>query len=213
MYSRPISLLKSNINVNANANFVRTPGLINGQNNFANSPTLGAGLGLSSNISKAIDFNLSYNVSYTSVENSLISNQNDSYINHIIGGKLNLVFLERLVCSTDYSQNMYNGLSQGFNTNFALLNLGLGYKFLKNRQAELRLTGFDILNQNTAISRTITETYLEDVRSNNLQRYFMITFTYTLRAFKLPENKDGMPPFPGMMRPGIGPPGMVVPQQ
>jgi hypothetical protein len=213
MYSRPLSVIKSNLNVNANANFVRTPGLINGSTNYANSPTLGAGLGLSSNISKAIDFNLSYNVSYTSVENSLISNQNDSYINHIIGGKLNLVFLERLVCSTDYSQNMYNGLSQGFNTNFALLNLGLGYKFLKNRQAELRLTGFDILNQNTAISRTITETYLEDVRSNNLQRYFMLTFTYTLRAFKLPENKDGMPPFPGMMRPGIGPPGMVVPQQ
>ncbi len=212
MYSKPLNILKTNLNTNANFNFTRTPGLVNGNLNYANSPTLGAGLGLTSNISKSVDFNLSYNVSYTSVENSLISNQNDSYINHILGGRLNLVFWESLVLNTDYSQNIYAGLSQGFNTNFALLNLGLGYKFLKNKQAELRLTGFDVLNQNTNISRTITETYLEDVRANNLRRYFMLTFTYTLRAFKLPENKDGMPPFnPGMMRPGVGPPGMVVP--
>ncbi len=213
MYSKPLNALKTNLNANANANFVRTPGLVNGTLNYANSPTLGAGLGLSSNISKAVDFNLSYNVSYTSVENSLISNQNDSYINHIAGGKMNLVLWESLVLNADYSQNIFTGLSQGFNTNFSLLHLGLGYKFLKNKQAELRLSGFDVLNQNTNISRTITETYLEDVRANNLQRYFLLTFTYTLRAFKMPENKEGMPPFtPGMMRPGVGPPGMVVPQ-
>jgi hypothetical protein len=92
--------------------------------------------------------------------------------------------------------------------------MGLGYKFLKNKQAELRLTAFDLLEQNTNISRSITETYLEDVRANNLQRYFMLTFTYTLRAFKMPESKDGPPPMhPGMIRPGVGPPGMIVPPQ
>jgi hypothetical protein len=214
MYSKPLNALKTNLNLNANANVTRTPGLVNGKNNFALSPTLGAGLGLTSNISKAVDFNLGYNISYTSVENTLQTGQNDSYVNHILSGRLNFVFWESLVFNTDYSQNIFNGLNQGFNTNFTLLNMGLGYKFLKNKQAELRLTAFDLLEQNTNISRSITETYLEDVRANNLQRYFMLTFTYTLRAFKMPESKDGPPPMhPGMIRPGVGPPGMIVPPQ
>jgi len=208
MYSVPVAQLKTNVNLNANANFVRTPGQVNGVLNYANSPTFGSGIGLTSNISKAVDFNLSYNASYTSVENSLIKNQNNSYVNQIIGAKLNLVFFESLVLNTDYSQNIFTGLVQGFNTNFSILNLGLGYKFLKGKQAELRATVFDLLKQNTAVSRTITETYSEDLRSNNLQRYFMLTFTYTLRAFKAPE-PEGMQKFmqPGMMRPGVGPPG------
>ena len=180
--------------------------------NYANSPTFGAGLGLTSNISKAVDFNLSYNTSYTSVENSLNSSQNNSYLNQTIGAKLNVVFWQSLVLNTDYSQNIYTGLAQGFNTNFALLNLGLGYKFLKGKQAELRASVFDLLNQNTNVSRTITETYSEDMRNNNLRRYFMLTFTYTLRAFKSPE-PEGMPKFPGMMRPGVGPHGGYMPGQ
>ncbi len=212
MYSKPLNFIKTNLNLNANANFVRTPGMVNAVLNYANSPTFGAGLGLTSNISKAVDFNLSYNTSYTSVENSLNSSQNNSYLNQTIGAKLNVVFWQSLVLNTDYSQNIYTGLAQGFNTNFALLNLGLGYKFLKGKQAELRASVFDLLNQNTNVSRTITETYSEDMRNNNLRRYFMLTFTYTLRAFKSPE-PEGMPKFPGMMRPGVGPHGGYMPGQ
>jgi hypothetical protein len=213
MYSKPLNFIKTNLNLNANANFVRTPGIVNAVLNYANSPTFGAGLGLTSNISKAVDFNLSYNTSYTSVENSLNSSQNNSYLNQTIGAKLNVVFWQSLVLNTDYSQNIYTGLAQGFNTNFALLNLGLGYKFLKGKQAELRASVFDLLNQNTNVSRTITETYSEDMRNNNLRRYFMLTFTYTLRAFKSPE-PEGMPKFnPGMMRPGAGPHGGYMPGQ
>ena len=208
IYSMPVTKLKTNINLNANVSFTRTPGQINGRINYANSPNMGAGVGFTSNISKAVDFNLNYSTSYTSVENSLRGAQNNSYLNQVIGARVNFVFWERLVFNTDYSQNLYAGLAQGINTNFAILNLGLGYKFLKGKQAEFRATVFDLLQQNTNVSRTITETYTEDVRSNNLQRYFMLTFTYTVRAFKAPES-EGIEKFRqmGPMRPGVGPPG------
>jgi hypothetical protein len=104
---------------------------------------------------------------------------------------------------------LYTGLSEGINTNFALVNLGMGYKFLKGKQAELRATVFDLLGQNTNISRTITETYTEDSRSNNLQRYFMLTFTYTLRVFKSGEKMEGM----HQMSPGMRPMGWGGPPQ
>ena len=208
MYSRPLKFIKSNLNSNAGITFSRTPGMLNGRMNYAESPSWNIGAGLSSNISKAIDFTLSYNFSYTSVQNSLVSSQNNSYYNQIIGAKANFVLKESLVLNADFSQNLFNGLSQGINTNFALLNLGLGYKFLKGKQAELRASVFDLLRQNTNVSRSITETYTEDMRANNLGQYYLLTFTYTLRVFKPAEKMEGMHMMPpGMMRPpGWGPP-------
>ena len=209
MYSRPLAFIKSNLSTNASATFSRTPGMLNGKMNFAESPSLGGGIGLSSNISKAVDFTLSYNLNYTSVKNSLPSSQNNSYFSQILGAKLNLVLKERLVLNGDFSQNLYTGLSEGINTNFTLVNLGMGYKFLKGKQAELRATVFDLLGQNTNISRTITETYTEDSRSNNLQRFFMLTFTYTLRVFKSGEKMEGI----HQMSPGMRPMGWGGPPQ
>jgi len=76
------------------------------------------------------------------------------------------------------------GSSNTFNTSFLLWNAGLGYKFLKNNLGELRLTVFDILKQNNSISRNTADTYYEDVKSNVLQQYYMLTFTYTIKKFK-----------------------------
>jgi vacuolar-type H+-ATPase subunit D/Vma8 len=56
-----------------------------------------------------------------------------------------------------------------------------GKKFLKQQQGELKLTVFDLLKQNRAISRTVTEAYVEDTQSRVLQQYFMMTFTYKLK--------------------------------
>ena len=60
----------------------------------------------------------------------------------------------------------------------------IGYKFLKEKQADLRLSVFDIMKQNNSIGRNTTETYYEDVQNNILQRYYMLTFTYNLKYFK-----------------------------
>jgi hypothetical protein len=65
-----------------------------------------------------------------------------------------------------------------------LWNAGLGYKFLKNQQGEIRLSVFDILGQNQSITRNVTELYIEDTQTNLLQRYFMLTFTYNIKMFK-----------------------------
>lgn len=211
MYSRPLAFIKSNINLNANANYTRTPGVVNGRTNFARSPVLGAGLNLSSNISKSVDFNLGYNISYTSVSNTLNKNSDNAFFNHGLSARANFVIAGRWVLNTEYTQTLIRGLSAGFDTDFILLNAGMGYKFLKRRQAEVRLSAFDLLNQNTNVSRTITEAFTEDLRTNNLTRYFLLTFTYTLRAFRGEGGQDGRPAFPpgGIPRPGVGPPGVT----
>jgi len=43
---------------------------------------------------------------------------------------------------------------------------------------------FDLLGQNRAISQNLTDTFFQTTQSLVLTRYFLLTFTYTLRSFK-----------------------------
>jgi hypothetical protein len=74
-------------------------------------------------------------------------------------------------------------IAQGFNQNIFLWNAALGYKFLKDKSLEVKFGVNDIMNQNNGISRTVSETYVEDTRNKVLKRYWMMTVTYNLKYF------------------------------
>jgi hypothetical protein len=61
--------------------------------------------------------------------------------------------------------------------------MAIAKKIFKNQTGEIRLSVFDLLKQNTSIQRNITTNYIEDVQSNVLQQYFMLSFGYNLRKY------------------------------
>lgn len=185
LYGFPLKSIKSNINVNAGVSYSRTPGLINNITNYANTYNLNQGLTIASNVSEKLDFTISYNSTYNIVENTIQKGANNNYFNHTAGLKLNYVIFKKIVFNTNITQTLYTGLSQGYNQNFTLCNASIAYKFLKSQALEAKLSVYDLLNQNNNISRNVTETYVEDTRSNILNQYFMITLTYSLRKFKM----------------------------
>jgi hypothetical protein len=110
------------------------------------------------------------------------------------------------VFRTDLSHQYYKGLSETFGQNYLIWNLGLGKKVLKNDKGELTLTVNDLLKQNRNVSRVVTETYFEDVKTNDLTQYFMLTFTYNLRKFRVgSEPAKETPNWPGGQRPPFMP--------
>ena len=183
-YGIPAQFIKSNLNLNGGFNFTRTPGLVNSNLNFANNYIPSFGVVLSSNVSEKLDFTLSYNGNYNIVKNTAQSRANNDYYNHAASFKINWIFLKNFVLNTNISENYYTAFSSTGDQNFFLWNAYLGYKLLKNNALEARLTAYDILNQNKSISRTVTETYIENSVTRVLQQYFMLQLTYTLRNFK-----------------------------
>lgn len=211
VYGFPLTFIKSNLNLNFGYTLKNTPAIINSQLNHSLSNSYSGGMYLASNISANLDFSLSYNGSYNVVSNSIQSKSNNSYYNHTAGVKVNYLYRNRLVLNTDINQSQYFGLSESYNQDYMLWNAYIGYKFLKSQSLELKLSVYDILNQNKTISRTITETYSEDSNTQSLKRYALLTLTYTFKHFKagatgpqeinLPKN---MPPPPGNMPPPVG---------
>ncbi|MFM9944376.1 MAG: outer membrane beta-barrel protein [Bacteroidia bacterium] len=183
-YSFPVNKLKSKINFNLGGSINRTPTLINERMNYSNSSNGSFGIAVTSNISTKWDFTLSTNSNYTTITNTLQTQLNSSFINQNTRFKIQAIPWKGLIFQTDLSHQYYTGLSSNYNQNFLLWNAAIGYKFLKNQAADLRLSVYDIMKQNNSIARNTTETYYEDVQTNVLQRYFMLTFSYNLKFFK-----------------------------
>ena len=183
-YAIPLPKIKCNLSVNAGVNYAETPGLINGIENKATTIGYTGGAGLSSNISENLDFNLVYSATQSNVSNTLQPSLNGNYFTGTTTFKLNYILKSRLVFNTSVSQLVLTGLAQGYNQNFVVWNAYVAYKFLKNKTLEARLGANDILNQTQNISRSVTETYIQDTRINVLQRYLMLTITYNIRNFK-----------------------------
>lgn len=183
-YGFVLNPIKSNINVYGGLSYTRSPGQTNGVRNISNNRGMNAGLNISSNISENIDFMLSYAATYTISENSLLP-VNNNYMYHVTGVRFNWIFLKTWVLRTDANNLIYTGMGDGYNENYWLMNLNLGKKFLQNNRGELTLGVYDLLNQNSSISRNITNNYIEDTRSNVLNRFFMLTFTYNIRHFNM----------------------------
>ncbi|RMG77745.1 MAG: TonB-dependent receptor, partial [Bacteroidetes bacterium] len=179
----PVSAIKTNLNFDLTLSYSKTPGLIDEELNYSKNATAGAGLTLSSNISEKVDFTVSTRSNFNRVVNTLQASSNSKYLSQTTRLKFNWILPGGLVFRNTAEHRFYTGLTDSFNDDYFLWTVGLGKKMFKNQRGELTLSVFDVLKQNQSISRNVTETYIEDLRSKVLQRYAMLTFTYNFRNF------------------------------
>jgi hypothetical protein len=85
-----------------------------------------------------------------------------------------------LVLNNQFSYIVNSGYAQGYNSAIPLWNVSVGWSFLANKRGELKLSVFDLLNKNTGINRSINQSYFTDQRYNVLNRYCLLSFTYSL---------------------------------
>jgi len=119
--------------------------------------------------------------------------------------------------SYDYSKQFNYGYAQSLNiTNPNILNVYLERRFLKGNRATIRLSVFDLFNENTGYAATSTASSFTETQTNRLSRYYLATFTIRLQKFagKAPVQQDSPRGFrreggggPGGGGPGGGGPG------
>ena len=183
-YSLVALPIKSNVNIKLGANYSYSPSLQNQAENISTNTSFTSGLVIGSNISKNVDFTISYSGTYNIINNSLNPALNSDYFSQLISLKLNLLSKKGFFFNTEGINTNFNSIGDDFDQIFTLFNFSLGQKFLKKKQGELKITAFDVFNQNTNVGRTVNEAYIEDSRSLVLNRYFLMTFTYTIRNFR-----------------------------
>jgi hypothetical protein len=182
-FAVPAHFIKSNLNFNGGVTYARLPGIINNVQSLSKNYTYTLGTVIGSNISQYVDFTVSYTANFNRVRSQTEAAVNDDYFNHVAGVQLNLLSKKGWFFQSDLNNQLYTGLTQGYNQSYFIWNMSAGKKILKGQKGELRLSVFDLLKQNRSITRTVTETYIQDVQNQVLRQYFMLTFTYNLRNF------------------------------
>jgi len=183
-YSLPVPLIRSNVNLNTGVRYRETPSIINERRNISHQTDLDAGFNLNSTISPDVDFTLAYTAGYRFVRNSIREDLDDDYYTGRASARFTVLPREWLVLESDLNLLHFEGLSDDFNRNITFWNASVGYRFLSNRAAQLRLTVTDILGQNNSINRMVTDFYIQDTQSQVLTRYVMLTFSYNFRSFQ-----------------------------
>ncbi|MBP1640773.1 MAG: hypothetical protein H6Q17_2356 [Bacteroidetes bacterium] len=183
----PVDFLKSNLNISTNFGFTQIPSLYNGIKQMTKNYTITPKAILGSNISDKLDFTFSYSSAYNIARNSAYSSSNNTYLNQTASFKLDWIFWKGLTFQNAMTYQNYhsfaNSLSSGFTQNYFLWTASVGKKIMKGDRGEIKLQAYDILRQNKSLTRNVYDNYYEDVTSNVLKPFVMLSFTYDLRNF------------------------------
>ncbi|HJU45861.1 MAG TPA: outer membrane beta-barrel family protein [Chitinophagaceae bacterium] len=202
-YSLPLKKPKSNLNLGGNLTHNQSVNLQNDGKtgasikNFNKNYALTGTVRWTTNLSKDFDVNFTSGSTYNIAKYSVQSTQSGNYFMQSLGTEFTYYTANGWIVSTDFDYKYY-GRGAGFNTSVPLLNASVAKQLFKNKAGEIRLSIYDLLNQNVSITRNITENYIQDVTNKVLTRYALLTFTYNLRRF-------GGQRMPGLFRSMHGP--------
>ncbi|BAV09631.1 Carboxypeptidase regulatory-like domain-containing protein [Filimonas lacunae] len=187
-YGIPLKRPKSNFNIGGSLTKSQSVNLQNDTEtggslkNYTNNYGLSGLLRWTTNLDKNFDVNFTSNSTYNIARYSINSSQNGNFFSEVLSADFTYYTQNGWIFSTDLDYRYY-GRGAGYNTSVPLLNVNLAKQIFKEKQGEIKLSVFDLLNQNVSISRSITQNYIQDVQTRTLTRYFMLTFSYSLKKF------------------------------
>jgi len=204
-YGFPLKTPKSNLNFGTNIGYNQSQTLSTDSisalsgiytHNYTRNTTLGETIRWTTNLKNNFDMNFTAGTTYNIARNTLNPTQNSNYFVYTSSLEATYYTNNGWLVASDFDYSYSGNLSAGYNSSVPLWNPSIAKQFLKNKAGELRITCFDLLNQNVSVSRQFSGTSIIDSRNNVLTRYFMLTFTYNLRRFS-GSNQQRMPSFMG----------------
>lgn len=182
MFSFPLEVIKTKINVMASYNFNKRPSMYNNVEYSSTENGIGLNIGFNSNINENVDFSINNSINYRMTKSNRVDDNTNFTENLRVN--FNWIIWNGFFVNANYNMN-YQKLS---NTPLEkpytnMLNAAVGKKF-GNDKFEVRASVYDALNQNRNIEQKVSDIYVADIIANNLTRYFSVSFTYKFNSMK-----------------------------
>ncbi len=134
---------------------------------------------------------ISYDVnkSNNTLPNSVNSNIKTTALS--VDGRFFLLKSRTLTIGYSASKNYISGISSNVSKNPFVMNAYLEQEFFKRKNGILRISAFDIFDQNNFINRVITQTSITDTKTNALSRYLMVSFVLNLQKWSGVPTRNG----------------------
>src|SRR5690606_2191289 len=87
------------------------------------------------------------------------------------------------IFGADLAKTSNNGYTRSVGANPMIIDTYIEKQFFTGKNGAIRFQAFDLLNEQTNVSRSVTENMIIDSRTNRLARYFMLTLSYRFSNF------------------------------
>jgi hypothetical protein len=194
---------KAKLNLNTYASYAHNINLLNDKNNNITGINASENASLTYTYKELFDITGGGGINWNLAQYSLQASQNTNYFSYTGNFDFDLYLPGGFTFETNIDYTKNTGRSAGYNNSFVLWNAAIAKSFLKNKRGEIRFSTNDILNQNSGLTRNTNGNYVEDTRYTVLQRYALLTFTYSLNKFgNIGGNRRG-PQVMMMGKPGM----------
>ncbi len=137
------------------------------------------------------DIGLNGSLNYQHARATLQENANMDTWNFSYGANANFNFNWGMSLSTDIRMNSRRGYTDAsMNTDELIWNAQISQSFLKNKAATVSLQFYDILREQSNVSRTINAMMRNDSWNNAINSYCMVHFIYRLNIFNGKRGSD-----------------------
>ncbi len=155
-----------------------------------------------------IEFEVNGTVEYNHSSNKLQPNSNLDTWRYSYGFNTNLTMPWGTSLSTDLNMNSRRGYNdESLNTNELIWNVQMSHSFLKGKNLIVMLQFYDLLHEQSNISRAINAMGRTDTEYNSITNYAMLHVVYRLNLFGGKAAREQMRRGPGMDGPGGDRPG------
>lgn len=171
-----------NANSSLNGYFRRNLNIINGVDGWQKSYSPGIGQFINVNWNDKIELNT--NVGYRTNNTQYNYGDHKKVLSNNFNMSNNLVvrWPKRIIWETKQDFNYNSQVSNNFQKGINVVSSSVALQMLRKDRGEIKITGYDLFNQNTSVYRYAGDNSIYDVQNNTLKRYFLLTLTYKFNS-------------------------------
>ncbi|MBK5722470.1 TonB-dependent receptor [Dysgonomonas sp. Marseille-P4677] len=189
MYNTPLRNKKFTIANTSVVNYYKNIGFTNGEKAITHNIVLNEQVMArfkNDKFESLLRAGISYNMTRNNLTDLQDRNTTNYTLNHFLTWKLPYDFT--LTSNINYSY--YVGYGDDFKSSEVLWNTSVSKQFLKKKKGTVKVQMFDILNDRNNISRYVSGNYMSDSRSNTVNQYFLVSFSYKFNVIKGKKDND-----------------------
>lgn len=162
-------------------NFGSRPFSINGQQGDNRFRNMGFRLNLNYNLNDILDFAPTYGLNFSHDTYKKVDYSDVNILSHYLSGDFTIYLPWDMEFQNDLSYRYQPQTTPGFRKSSTMWNAALNKKILPGKKLTIRLSAYDILDQNIDFYRYVRYNTINDVQQKTLTRYLMLSLIYDFR--------------------------------
>jgi len=191
IFNTPLKNKKITINNSTYTSYYKNIGFTNGDKTITHNIVLGEQISVRFKSDK-FETRLGPGITYNIARNNLSKEQNRNTISYRINHFAQIKLPYDFSINSDLRCSFYSGYGEDFKNSEILWNASISKQFLRKKKGTLRLQFYDILDDRNTINRFVNSNYISDSRTNTVNQYFLVSFSYkfNITKGKKKENED-----------------------